>query len=190
MKKKISIVMAMALGLCLASCDTDNNYDELPVCPVGAEAAVGLYKGKMEISGIGNDTIVDVQVQVGRTIAIAPMPLNLMMDSIIAIDPKGETAKQLSSMVYYSDYTAKAAGESNVEFDIPMSSSDLRILASDKKYHVVRLGIGKRADCVYAKKDSTLSLNLKAADAVLDGKKVERFKDISLTITNAKRSKK
>lgn len=190
MTKKLSIVMAFAAGLSLTSCDKDDNLDPLPICPVGAEAAIGTYEGKMEISGIGNDTIVNVRVQVGRTIAIAPMPLNLMMDSIIAIDPKGETAKELSKMVYYSDYAAKAAGESNIEFDIPMSSSDIRILASDKKYHVMRLGIGKRADCVYAKKDSTLSLNLRADDAVLDGKKVERFKEISLTITKAKRSKK
>lgn len=189
MTKKFSIVMALAAVLSFVACDIDDD-NNLPACPTGAEAAVGMYEGKMEIAGMGNDTVVDVRVQVGRSIAIAPMPLNLMMDSIIAIDPKGETAKELSKLVYYSDYTAKAAGETKIEFEIPMSSSDLRILASDKKYHTMRLGIGKRAECFYAKNDSTLSLNLKAADAVLDGKKVERFKGISLTITNAKRSKK
>lgn len=182
--------MALATGLSLASCNIHDNYEDHPVCPIGAEAAVGMYEGKMEIANIGKDTIVDVRIQVGSTIAIAPMPLNLMMDSIIAIDPKGETANELSKLIYYSDYKVKATGDSQIEFDIPMSASDIRVLASDKKYHVIRLAMGKHTDCVYAKKDSTLTLNLKAADAVLDGKKVERFKDISLTITKAKRSKK
>ena len=75
----------------------------------------------------------------------------------------------------------------NFSLTIP-SASDLYINVEGKK-HIVRLPIAPNGECSYSADKHTVTLNLKATKAKLDGKDVERFKDITLTIDKAERYK-
>ena len=189
MKKKISLLFAviamMMTTVGFVSCDLDDNTSAIPD---GAEEMTGIYIGDMRIHQESGDTLVKVSVQIGSILQITPFHMNLMMDSILNIDPKSETAKGLKNITYYTNYTVTKNGDGVKKINFAESASDLYINVEGKK-HIVRLPIAPNGECLYTADKQTVTLNLKATKAKLDGKEVERFKDITLTIDKAERYK-
>lgn len=180
-------ILSAAFGI--ASCLGD---DDLP--PTGAESVFGIYEGRMTMGLPQGDTTINVQVQVDRNIAIAPMAMHLMMDSIIALDTASSSYNDLKKITYYSAYTAKEE-LGTVTFDIPAAASDLYVVAppvdpdhvvgADKTPHTVRLTIMADGPCSYTPTDG-LTLHLKATNAKLDGVRAPKFRPIPLTIEHAR----
>lgn len=186
MKKFLLILLTTTLALAACLGDDGTNY------PPDSEQLIGNYEGTMKIGLATGDTTVHVRVNFDQGLSIAPMAMHLMMDSIVSIDPKGTTARELEKIEFFTTYTAQDNKMGLVKIGISSTASDLYVMAlpddpdhivgADKTPHTVRLTIMPTDNCTYNTIDKRLNINLKITNAKLDGQRAERFKDIPLTI--------
>ena len=174
MKKRKNLVwafiMLMMTAVGFVSCDFDDDIK----CPEGAEDMVGFYYGKMKIERPQGDTIINTTLEVGEYFVIRPMPVHLLMDSVLTIDPKSELYKELGNIIYYTDYTVGKSESGKKKVNLLESPSALRMMI-DKNTYIVKLAFKPDGDCYYLEKDGTLTVNLVLEEVKVDDKKAERF---------------
>lgn len=191
MKKHFIVfgIIAIFSSIFATSCgdfgDDDSNY------PENYEKVAGWYHGQMCVGLPEGDTLIDVDITIDRYLTITPMPMHLLLDSIVDVDRESTLAKQLANTVYYTNYsvspTEQKDGVYRTMINIPSSPSDFVIYIKNWG-HSVRLyhaPVGEsfiKTEGGYAR----LYIYLKTTNAYLDNNKVEKYREIPLKIEGAR----
>ena len=191
MKKHFIIlgIIAIFSSIFATSCgdfgDDDSNY------PENYEQVAGVYSGQMSVGLPEGDTLIDVLISIERYLTINPMPMHLLLDSIIDVEQESTLAKQLANTMYYTNYsvnpTEQKDGKYREVINIPSSPSDFVIYIKNWG-HSVRLYHAPDGESYVEKENGNprLYINLKTTNAYLDNNKVEKYREIPLKIKGAR----
>lgn len=191
MKKHFIVfgIIAIFSAIFATSCgdfgDDDSNY------PENYEKVAGWYVGQMSVGLPEGDTLIDVGISIDRYLSITPMPMHLLLDSIVDIDRESTLAKQLANTMYYTNYSVNLPAPNDDKYrrviNIPSSPSDFVIYIKNWG-HSVRLYHAPDGESYVQTEggNARLYIYLKTTNAYLDNNKVEKYREIPLKIEGAK----